>query len=148
MIALEWITAPTLLGSCGAQGLWKPRPFNMNIFSVRSRSNCPCCPSMKDDGIYPSFVLLALPHFNWIETAPHGFDQHGHWSCLCLNHFSTSSLAYCLSDKDKAASGQALSLQNRFAIWALSHSVVLFFFFFFLPFFESRALMRQYIKKK
>lgn len=46
---------------CAAHGLWSLEPFKVNVCSLRSRSQCLCCPSMMDDGVYRSSIPLALP---------------------------------------------------------------------------------------
>lgn len=83
-------------------------------------------PSVSGIAAWWMTVFIAAP-FLWLnplliglKTALLGFDQRGHWPCLCLNHFNASTLAHWQSDKDGAASGQSPSLQNRFGMQALS----------------------------
>lgn len=52
--------SPIVLVCCIAHGLWSPEPFKVSVCSLQSQSQCLCCPSMMDDGVYCSPIPLAL----------------------------------------------------------------------------------------
>lgn len=106
---------------------WESWAIKVSVFPVSLLS--------QHDGWWRLFLLPSTGSpFNWIRNGPLGFDQRGHWPCLCLNYFSASSLAVaCLM---KTGPRQDSLRASRIDLaWRLCLTVWLSL--------ENRGLMRQ-----
>lgn len=108
-----------------ANSLESPEPFKSVSALSRVDPSASYCPSMMDDGVYRSSIPLALLPLIGLKPVHLDSTRNDHWQCLS-ELFQHVLPCYCLSNEDRAASGQSPSQQNRFGTQALSHSVAYF----------------------